>query len=213
MSSGAPPPNRYPGNPEAARLCGNVCVRALAIFRTGPAPDQARQQRLPQEEWKIRIHDKYPAYISWATYEQIQALLDDNYADYQQRRTRGVPRSGKALLQGLLYCGQCGHKLVVQYHPESRYVCNHLRLRCGEPVCQHFPTDPLDTAVVQAFFAAAVTGRTGCVPSGNRRGATPRAAPGFKPSVNSWSGCATRPPWPSGSTGRSIPITAWWRQS
>lgn len=124
------------------------------IRRTGPAPDQARQQRLPQEEWKIRIHDKYPAYISWATYEQIQALLDDNYAEYQQRRTRGVPRSGKALLQGLLYCGQCGHKLVVQYHPESRYVCNHLRLRCREPVCQHFPTDPLDTAVVQAFFAA-----------------------------------------------------------
>jgi len=49
---------------------------------------------------------------------------------------------------------QCGHKLVVQYHPESRYVCNYLRLRCSESVCQHFPTDPLDTAVVQAFFAA-----------------------------------------------------------
>ena len=82
--------------------------------RTGPGPHQARQQSLALEEWKIRVNDQYPAYISWATYETIRAMLKDNYAEYDRNQTRGVPRPGKALLHGLVYCGECGHKLVVQ---------------------------------------------------------------------------------------------------
>jgi DNA invertase Pin-like site-specific DNA recombinase len=95
--------------------------------RTGPGPRHARPQKLPLEDWKIRVNDRYPAYISWATYEQIQALLKDNYAEYDRNKTRGVPRPGKALLHGLVYCGECGHKLVVQYKTGTRYLCNSLR--------------------------------------------------------------------------------------
>jgi hypothetical protein len=46
--------------------------------RTGPGPHQARQQLLPLEDWKIRVNDKYPAYIGWETYERIRAMLADN---------------------------------------------------------------------------------------------------------------------------------------
>ncbi len=123
-------------------------------LRTGPAPHQARQQPLPLEEWKIRINDKYPAYISWQTYEQIRAMLKDNYAEYDRNKTRGVPRPGKALLHGLTYCGECGHKMVVQYKNGTRYLCNYLRQQYGVPVCQYIPADPVDEQVVQAFFAA-----------------------------------------------------------
>jgi hypothetical protein len=122
--------------------------------RSGPGPRPARQQKLPLEDWKIRVNDKYPAYISWATYEQIQAMLKDNYAEYDRNKTRGVPRPGKALLHGLVYCGECGHKMVVQYKTGTRYLCNHLRQQYGVPVCQYIPADPVDDAVVQAFFAA-----------------------------------------------------------
>ena len=95
--------------------------------RTGPGPHQARQQHLPLEDWKIRVNDKYPAYICWETYERIRAMLADNYAEYDRNKTRGVPRPGKALLHGLVYCGACGHKMVVQYKGGTHYLCNYLR--------------------------------------------------------------------------------------
>jgi DNA invertase Pin-like site-specific DNA recombinase len=123
-------------------------------IRTGPGPHQARQKLMPQEEWKICVKDKYPAYISWDTYEQIQAMLKENYARYDRNRTRGVPRPGKALLHGMVYCGECGHKMVVQYKTGTRYLCNHLRQQYGVPVCQYIPADPIDDAVVDAFFKA-----------------------------------------------------------
>jgi hypothetical protein len=81
-------------------------------------------------------------------------MLKDNYAEYDRHKTRGVPRPGKALLQGLVYCGECGHKMVVQYKIATRYLCNHWRQQYGVPVCQYLPADPVDDTVVQAFFAA-----------------------------------------------------------
>jgi len=78
--------------------------------RTGAGPRQASQKKLPVEQWRIRVNDQYPAYITWDTYEQIPALLKDNYAEYDRNKTRGIPRPGAALLHGLVYCGDCGHK-------------------------------------------------------------------------------------------------------
>jgi DNA invertase Pin-like site-specific DNA recombinase len=110
--------------------------------------------RCPMAEWKIVVQGKYPAYLDWGSFERIQAMPRDNHAEYVRNKTRGVPRDGAALLQGIVCCGQCGHKMVVQYRAGNRYVCNHLHTSCGEPVCQHLPADPIDAAVVAAFFAA-----------------------------------------------------------
>src|SRR5882724_2503421 len=110
--------------------------------------------RLPLEQWRICIHDVYPAYISWETFIQIQAMLQDNYAEYDRNKTRGIPRPGKALLHGLVYCGECGHKMVVQYKNGTRYICNYLRQQYRVPVCQYIAADPVDTRVVDAFFQA-----------------------------------------------------------
>jgi DNA invertase Pin-like site-specific DNA recombinase len=122
--------------------------------RTTAQSRHASQKHLPVEQWRIRVNDKYPAYISWQTYEQIRSMLQDNYAEYNRNKTRGIPRPGAALLHGLVYCGQCGHKLVVQYKSGTRYLCNHLRQQYGVPVCQYIPADPVDAKVVAAFFAA-----------------------------------------------------------
>jgi DNA invertase Pin-like site-specific DNA recombinase len=121
--------------------------------RTGAGPRQASQKKLPMEEWRIRVPDKYPAYLSWETYEQIRAMLQDNYAEYDRNKTRGIPRPGAALLHGIVYCGECGHKMVVQYKQGTRYLCNQLRQQYRVPVCQYIPADPVDAKVVQAFFA------------------------------------------------------------
>jgi DNA invertase Pin-like site-specific DNA recombinase len=122
--------------------------------RKASAPHAASQQRLPIPEWKIRVNDKYPAYSSWETFEKIQAMLQDNDAEYDRNKTRGIPRPGAALLHGLVSCGECGHKMLVQYKHSTRYLCNHLRQQYGVPVCQYIPADPIDACVVEAFFQA-----------------------------------------------------------
>jgi hypothetical protein len=81
-------------------------------------------------------------------------MLKDNYAEYDRNKTRGIPRRGAALLQGLVYCGECGHKMVVQYKKLNRYICNSLRQQHGTPVCQFIPADPVDQQVTAAFFEA-----------------------------------------------------------
>jgi DNA invertase Pin-like site-specific DNA recombinase len=115
---------------------------------------QTKQQHLAMNEWKIRVNDQYPAYISWETFEQIQAQLKDNHAEYVNKRSRGTPREGSALLQGIIHCGECGHQLVMQYKAIARYVCNRLRQQYGVPICQYIPADIVDQHVVNSFFEA-----------------------------------------------------------
>ncbi len=121
---------------------------------TRDASGKPTQKRLPREQWRICVQDVYPTYISWETFEQIQAMLLDNYAEYDRNKSRGVPRPGSALLHGIVYCGECGHKMVVQYKGRTRYLCNYLRQQYGVPVCQNIPGDPIDERVVEAFFQA-----------------------------------------------------------
>lgn len=72
-----------------------VYGRTRTILKPG-STSKRTQKRLPMAEWKIRINDKYPAYIDWATFETIQAMLRDNCSEYDRNKTRGVPRPGKA---------------------------------------------------------------------------------------------------------------------
>src|SRR5262245_20264829 len=51
-------------------------------LRHGSPPGRAATKRLAREQWRMCVHDKYPAYISWATFEQIQTILQDNHAAY-----------------------------------------------------------------------------------------------------------------------------------
>lgn len=118
------------------------------------ASGKSTTKRSPFGQWKIMVQNKYPAYLSWETFEQIQAMLQDNYAEYDRNKSRGIPRAGAALLHGLVYCGECGHKMVVQYKGGPEYQCNYLRQQYQVPVCQRIPAQPVDDFVVQAFFQA-----------------------------------------------------------
>jgi DNA invertase Pin-like site-specific DNA recombinase len=110
--------------------------------------------RCPMTEWKIVVKNRYPAYIDWEGFERIQAMLSDNHAEYRRNQTRGAPRDGAAALQGIVWCGQCGNKMAVQYKGGNRYVCNSAASRGGGAVCQYLPADPIDARVTAAFFAA-----------------------------------------------------------
>jgi DNA invertase Pin-like site-specific DNA recombinase len=125
-------------------------TRSIRAENTG----KMQQRLLPLGQWRILVRDRYPAYVSWETYERIQQMLRDNHTEYDRNKTRGVPRDGQALLHGIVYCGECGHKLCVQYKGGTRYLCNHLRQQHGEPVCQWLPATPIDEHVVRWFFEA-----------------------------------------------------------
>jgi DNA invertase Pin-like site-specific DNA recombinase len=122
--------------------------------RTVSAEHRPVQKPLPMAEWKICLRDRYPAYIDWDTFARIQDMIRDNHNDYDRNQSRGVPRPGKALLHGLICCGECGHKMVVQYKGGPRYLCNYLRQQYRVPVCQNLPADPIDAHVVAAFLEA-----------------------------------------------------------
>jgi DNA invertase Pin-like site-specific DNA recombinase len=123
-------------------------------IRHRAAPGRPATTRLAMEQWRMRVHDTSPASISWTTFAQIQTLLHDHHAAYDRQKTRGIPRPGKALLPGLVYCGACGHKMVVQYQGGTEYLCHSLRQQYRVPVCQYVPAEPVDARVVEAFCAA-----------------------------------------------------------
>ena len=116
-----------------------------------------KRNSLSMDQWRYIIKDKFPGYISWEVFEQIQSLLQQNYSEYVKKETVGIPRSGKALATGLVYCAACGHKMRVQYDKEkndARYICNSLASQFGIPKCQNIPADPVDKFVSAAFFEA-----------------------------------------------------------
>ena len=100
-------------------------------------------RHVKRKEWPVLIKDHHPAYISFAQYLENQDRLRDN--EVMGPRTddshRGAAREGRALLQGLVRCGQCGRRMHVNYGGASaartlQYRCSRVRVlhrRAGVP--------------------------------------------------------------------------------
>jgi DNA invertase Pin-like site-specific DNA recombinase len=129
----------------------------FAYGRTGANPDRrpghSQRIRLPIDQWATIHQGAYPAYISWEQFLENQQKLSDNASDFD-RRMRGVPREGGALLAGIAVCGRCGYKMRASYKRSHRYVCNALSETYREPMCLSLPGQVVDDAVVEAFFEA-----------------------------------------------------------
>lgn len=110
--------------------------------------------RQPRERWLVLVHDVYPAYITWAEYEQIQDQIAQNRQKMMERLTRKQAlRQGAALLTGLVRCGMCGHSMQVAYKDgRFQYLCHAAQARYAKPNCQYLSGRPIDHAVVQEFF-------------------------------------------------------------
>jgi len=107
-------------------------------------------------QWPVNITAHHPAYLSWEEFVKNQERLRQNWG---QDGNRGVPREGRALLQGIVYCGICGRKMSVQDRAakEQRspsYICGRGYQDGAEKTCQSMTSRPIDAAVVEAFLAA-----------------------------------------------------------
>jgi DNA invertase Pin-like site-specific DNA recombinase len=124
--------------------------------RRSPKTGKASAHMRNVAQWPVRISEHHPAYIGWEEFVKNQEQLRQNWGHDENR---GVPREGRALLQGIVYCGICGGKMSVQNRSvkESRspsYVCVHGYQNGAEKTCQCMTSRPIDAAVVEAFLAA-----------------------------------------------------------
>lgn len=109
------------------------------------------RKRLALEQADVLLHDHHPAYVSWERYLANRATLRDNSTQFQP--SRGAPRQGAGLLQGLVVCGRCGCRMHVQYgKPRAAYICDTRHRRYGDPLCQSLTSDHVDRAVTEAFL-------------------------------------------------------------
>lgn len=116
-----------------------------------PATGRLRQ---PRERWLALVKDVYPAYISWAEYEQIQEKIAENWQKMRERMSRRQgTRQGAPLLVGLVRCGHCGHAMRVGYKGQGvQYICSAAQSKHARPSCQFLSGRVIDEAVVQEFF-------------------------------------------------------------
>ncbi|WP_198406926.1 recombinase family protein [Nocardia terpenica] len=96
---------------------------------------------VPEQQWKVVLPGRLPAYITEDRWRANLARLQANRATAE---TPGAVREGPALLSGLLRCGRCGTKMTVHYtHRRDgvvngyTYVCSRAKSDYGLPRCQH----------------------------------------------------------------------------
>jgi len=111
-------------------------------------------RRKPMAEWDVLIHDHHSGYISWEQYLKNQDTLAANRTNGEENLLSGPAREGLALLQGLLLCAKCGHRITVRYKGNGGiypvYECNGRRRDCHETTsCVRARCDILDKAVEQ----------------------------------------------------------------
>jgi hypothetical protein len=117
----------------------------IGLGRPGP------RTRLALDQVDVLLHDHHPAYLSWERYLANRATLRDNSTQFQP--SRGAPRQGIGLLQGLVVCGRCGCRMHVQYGTTSAaYICDTRHRRYGEPLCQSLTIEHVDRAISEAFL-------------------------------------------------------------
>jgi DNA invertase Pin-like site-specific DNA recombinase len=107
---------------------------------------------LPREEWTVLLLDAHPGYITWDQFEANLRRLRDNAQAHGSERRKSPPREGPALIQGMVACGLCGHRMTVRYHTRKgnqwpEYVCQREGIDTATPKCQTIPGAGIDRAI------------------------------------------------------------------
>lgn len=79
----------------------------------------------PKEEWII-APDAIPAIIDKKTFDFVQAKMSDNKCRAGQYTAKEV-----YLLSGLVFCGECGHRMCGNFRTNGRHSGNYSSYRCS----------------------------------------------------------------------------------
>lgn len=128
--------------------------RATDPRKKVPGKRQSGRTLRSPKDCLVLLPERCPAYIRPEQFWANQERLEQNRA---RADTLGAPRQGPALLSGLLRCGRCGYRMVVNYNNAYnglRYNCLHALVNYGEPECQSLSGKRLDALVAQQVLAA-----------------------------------------------------------
>jgi DNA invertase Pin-like site-specific DNA recombinase len=112
---------------------------------------------LPRDQWISFIPGAHPGYITLDQFETNLARLASNAAAHGRDRAAGPPREGPALLQGVIICGRCGHRMTVRYNHRRgqelpTYMCQRDGIDNARPVCAAIPGADLDQRIGQLLL-------------------------------------------------------------
>ena len=136
-------------------------------------PGEKRRMKIerPEDEWKVLLRDKMPAYITWERYLANQERLRQNRS---RRDSLGASRTGNALLAGLLICGTCGRRMVVHYRHKDHpyYRCERHLEQASQQICYGLNAEGVDALVAglvhQVLAPASLTLHLQAIEDGSR---------------------------------------------
>jgi DNA invertase Pin-like site-specific DNA recombinase len=139
-------------------LAHPIYAGAYSFGRQSADPRRKYSSTLPRpsasmEQWKVLHRDRLPAYITWERYLQNRERIKQNQNRFDGP---GAPRSGVALLSGLLVCGTCGRRLHTLYHAhgKAQYACSRRYLGAAESRCPGLAARAADDLVAQQVLHA-----------------------------------------------------------
>jgi hypothetical protein len=127
--------------------------RAIDSRKKKPGHRQSGRTLRPAKECLVLLPGRWPAYISEEQFWANQERLSANRAN---AASPGAARQGPSLLAGLLVCGRCGRRLMVNYNNGGRslrYVCGHAHICYAEPQCQSLAGAALDAFVAELVLS------------------------------------------------------------
>lgn len=137
---------RLPGYSRILSILKNPIYAGAFVYgrrRTKTVVVEGRARKtsghdLPLAEWGVVLRDRHAAFISWEQFLHNQKVLEAN-AGMRGAMSNGAPKTGPALLAGLLRCARCGRKLHVGYSGVDgrvpRYFCRGGHLNHGVAWC------------------------------------------------------------------------------
>ena len=133
-------------------------VYAYGVTQMVWTPEGKKSRRMPREDWPVFIKDHHAPYISFDEYEENERILRENKTQRKPFDQRTPPREGPALIQGLVWCGNCGKRMTVQYnhysgHPVPTYICQKTSVENAEKVCQSVPGQSVDEKIAELLLA------------------------------------------------------------
>lgn len=116
-----------------------------------PVDKKATTQKIKLSDVEIFIADHHEGYITYEEFMNNMKTMENN--QYKNSMSQGASREGAALLQGIVYCKNCGLKMRPRYSSKRYfYCCDRNHRRFGEPICGWASASRVDAAVTDVVL-------------------------------------------------------------
>jgi len=106
------------------------------------------------DEARVLLRDHHDGYITWERFLENAAKIAQNRPRWNMQQNRGAIREGRAILAGVLRCGQCGNKIYVSHnHKGAQYYCDGGQGK-GTKRCFSFGSKGIDARVSEELLKA-----------------------------------------------------------